>query len=230
MTNLPPWLQNSLSVANGVTPVDLLWRFSVALLLGWIVTWMYRGTHRSEPISPTFPRTLVLLSILIAMVTSVIGDNVALAFSLVGALSIVRFRTVVRDTQDTAFVIFAVVLGMAAGANHLWVALVGLGVIGVALLLLQPRGKQNGWLENDSNLVLRVTIGKDPAVLTQEIFARFLDRSEVLAVSTAKQGTALEVNYGVRLKKGSSPGDIVGQLARIEGVQNVDLRQHTFVE
>ena len=52
------------------------------------------------------------------MVTQVIGDNVARAFSLVGALSIVRFRTVVRDTQDTAYVIFAVAVGMAVGANH----------------------------------------------------------------------------------------------------------------
>ena len=52
----------------------------------------------------SFTVTLVLLTILIAMVTQVIGDNVARAFSLVGALSIVRFRTVVRDTQDTAYV------------------------------------------------------------------------------------------------------------------------------
>ena len=64
----------------------------------------------------------MLLSILIAMVTQVIGDNIARAFSLVGALSIVRFRTVVRDTQDTAFVIFAVAVGMAMGANNPWVA------------------------------------------------------------------------------------------------------------
>jgi len=63
-------------------------------------------------------------------VTQVIGDNVARAFSLVGALSIVRFRTVVRDTQDTAYVIFAVVVGMAVGANDLWVSLIGIGVVG----------------------------------------------------------------------------------------------------
>ena len=68
----------------------------------------------------SFVATLVLLTILIAMVTQVIGDNIARAFSLVGALSIVRFRTVVRDTQDTAYVIFAVAVGMAVGANHRW--------------------------------------------------------------------------------------------------------------
>src|SRR5207253_3672573 len=90
----------------------------VALALGCLVAWIYRRTRQGNEVAASFPVTLVLLSVLIAMVTQVIGDNVARAFSLVGALSIVRFRTVVRDTQDTAFVIFAVVVGMAIGAAH----------------------------------------------------------------------------------------------------------------
>ena len=73
------------------------------------------------------------------MVTQVIGDNVARAFSLVGALSIVRFRTVVRDTQDTAFVIFAVVVGMAVGARDLvWPASAS-SSIGAAAFLMRPK-------------------------------------------------------------------------------------------
>ena len=79
----------------------------------------------------------MLLSILIAMVTQVVGDNVARAFSLVGALSIVRFRTVVRDTQDTAYVIFAVAIGMAIGAHHFWVALAGVGVVALAAFMMR---------------------------------------------------------------------------------------------
>src|SRR5690349_7229801 len=138
---MPTWLQQSLSNTGHASPAELLWRIAVAALFGFIVALIYRGTHRSEPIAPTFPRTLVLLSILIAMVTSVIGDNVARAFSLVGALSIVRFRTVVRDTQDTAFVIFAVIVGMAAGANHLWVAIIGTAIIAVAIYVMRPRGQ-----------------------------------------------------------------------------------------
>ena len=67
----------------------------------------------------------MLLSALIAMVAQVVGNNAALAFSLVGALSIVRFRTVVRDTEDTAFVIFAVVVGMSVGVHNLMVASIG---------------------------------------------------------------------------------------------------------
>src|ERR1043166_7516365 len=89
----------------------------VAFIGGLLVASIYRWTRPRSFVNPSFPPTLVLLSILIAMVTQVIGDSVARAFSLVGALSIVRFRTVVRDTQDTAFVIFAVVVGMAAGGG-----------------------------------------------------------------------------------------------------------------
>src|SRR6266487_1309007 len=93
-------------------PLMAFARLILAMALGWIVSLIYRRTRAAHEVMPSFTVTLVLLAILIAMVTQVIGDNVARAFSLVGALSIVRFRTVVRDTQDTAYVIFAVVVGM----------------------------------------------------------------------------------------------------------------------
>jgi Domain of unknown function (DUF4956) len=82
-----------------------------------------------------FTTTLVLLTVLIAVVTQVVGDNVARAFSLVGALSIVRFRTVVRDTQDTAHVVFAVAVGMTTGASTVWVAIAGISVVAAVAFL-----------------------------------------------------------------------------------------------
>ena len=123
---MPDWLTTSLSGGTGPAPLDLAWRIAAALVLGVAVAALYRWARRGEDIAPTFQTTLVLLAMLIAMATQIIGDNVARAFSLVGALSVVRFRTVVKDTQDTAFVILAVVVGMAAGANHLAVGLIGL--------------------------------------------------------------------------------------------------------
>ena len=79
-------------------PLQVLGRLVGAMLLGGVVGWIYQRTRPASETSSSLAMTLVLLSILIAMVTQVIGDNVARAFSLVGALSIVRFRTVVRDT------------------------------------------------------------------------------------------------------------------------------------
>ena len=118
--------------AGAVEPLAVLGRLVAAMLLGVVVAWIYKRTRPASDTSSSLAVTLVLLSILIAMVTQVIGDNVARAFSLVGALSIVRFRTVVRDTVDTAFVIFAVAVGMAVGASHASVALSGIVIVGVA--------------------------------------------------------------------------------------------------
>src|SRR5688572_5472631 len=122
----------------------VLIRLVLAMVAGGLVTLIYRFTRAADETAPSFTVTLVLLAILIAMVTQVIGDNVARAFSLVGALSIVRFRTVVRDTQDTAFVIFAVVIGMAAGAGTYVVVAIGLIVGGSAAALVRAK-TEVGW-------------------------------------------------------------------------------------
>src|SRR4029453_12202540 len=126
---MPEFLKELVSETPAVSPLEVAIRLVAGLLGGIIVSRIYRATRPDLAIAPSFPGTLVLLAVLIAMVTQVIGDSVARAFSLVGALSIVRFRTVVRDTQDTAFVIFAVIVGMAAGADQLWVAVLGSAVV-----------------------------------------------------------------------------------------------------
>src|SRR5687767_1470648 len=157
------------SMEVGAVPLGVMaLRLVAALVLGAVVAVIYRRARSSE--ASSFTATLVLLSILIAMVTQVIGDNVARAFSLVGALSIVRFRTVVRDTQDTAFVIFAVGVGMAVGAGNHWVAIGGIAIVGIAALLMkQPRAAEldgpagaPAEAEEPFELQVRLGIGHDP--------------------------------------------------------------------
>jgi uncharacterized membrane protein YhiD involved in acid resistance len=221
---LPSWLQQSFTVGAGTGSIGhLLWRLVVAFLLGCVVAGIYRSTHRDEPITPSFPRTLVLLSILIAMVTQVIGESVARAFGLVGALSIVRFRTVVRDTQDTAFVIFAVIVGMAAGADHLWVAVLGSAVIGMAILILRPRRRVTGWSEEECDLTLRLPLGANPETLLGAVFKEHVQNFEIRSVGTAQKGTSLEVSYRLRLRGGVRPFDLIADLNKLEGVQGVEL-------
>ena len=136
---MPDIFGQSLIDFEAVPPLVVLIRLVAALLLGGVVALVYRLTRSKSEVAPSFSATLVLLSILIAMVTQVIGDNVARAFSLVGALSIVRFRTVVRDTQDTAFVIFSVGVGMAVGAGYPWLAVAGIAVVSIAAFAMKPR-------------------------------------------------------------------------------------------
>src|SRR5689334_21131228 len=109
------WLQDSTTEIANLSGGELLARLLLSAVFGACVAIIYRFSHgKLKEDARVMTTTLVLLSILIAMVSMVVGGSVARAFSLVGALSIVRFRTVVEDTRDTAFVIFAVIVGMAA--------------------------------------------------------------------------------------------------------------------
>src|SRR5207302_219854 len=140
-------------------------RIGAALVLGCFVAGVYAVTQPRRQ-ERTLVTTLVLLSVLIAMVTMVIGSSVARAFSLVGALAIVRFRTLVEDTRDTAFVIFAVGVGMAAGAGSILVALVAAPVAAAAALVLRSRSVTG----SAATLLVRLGAGRDPATLLRPIF------------------------------------------------------------
>jgi hypothetical protein len=168
----------------------------------------------------------VLLTILIAMVTQVIGDNVARAFSLVGALSIVRFRTVVRDTQDTAYVIFAVAIGMAMGANHPLVAVCGLVVVGAAAVMLKKRGMA-GIPPADGEfpfvLHVRMAIGQDADALLGATLDQFVSARRLISVTTARQGLSIDATFKTALRADDRASALVNALNRLEGVQNVEL-------
>jgi uncharacterized membrane protein YhiD involved in acid resistance len=199
-------------------------RLIAAMVLGAVVAFVYRRTRPNGEAQPSFPVTLVLLSILIAMVTQVIGDNVARAFSLVGALSIVRFRTVVRDTQDTAFVIFAVAVGMAVGAGHPTVAVGGIAVVGVAAWIMSRRNGLSG-PDDLYALEVKVGVGQDAEAVLRPALETFVKRQRVISLSTARQGMAIEVRYQIALARQDAAGELVRTLNKIEGVQGVSLQR-----
>jgi uncharacterized membrane protein YhiD involved in acid resistance len=221
---MPTFLE-ALDLGTDLTsPLDLALRLCLALVLGVVISSLYRVT-RVLPEKSTFPATLVLLTILIAMVTKVIGDNVARAFSLVGALSIVRFRTVVRDTEDTAYVIFAVVIGMALGANHIWVAAIGIAVVALASFLLMDRkGKPEAGFRHI--LTIRVGIGQDADALVKDAMNAFASEWQIHSVATAKQGVALEVTYELKMRALNQAEPFVRALHKLDGVQCVELSRY----
>jgi energy-converting hydrogenase Eha subunit A len=225
---MPEFLKAPFVNGPNIVPLAVLLRLIVALVLGFVVAWIYRRTRKSTEISASFPVTLVLLSVLIAMVTQVIGDNIARAFSLVGALSIVRFRTVVRDTQDTAYVIFAVVVGMAVGANDLWVSVIGIGVVGLAAYLTMTRPGLIATSQPAFLLSLRIGLGHDLDKLIGPTLDAHLQERDLMSIATARQGASLDLTYETRLRPGSSADDLVKALNRVEGIQGVQLHRRGF--
>lgn len=202
-------------------------RLVVAMLFGAAVAFVYRRSRRVA--AGSFTTTLLLLAILIAMVTQVIGDNVARAFSLVGALSIVRFRTVVRDTQDTAYVIAAVAVGMAVGAGHFWVAAAGLAVVSVAAFATRTGKAPETPIDLPFTLAVRLALGLDEAKVVAPVLAQFAALARVTSVATARQGGSIDVSYRLALKDEQQAQALVAAINRVDGVQSVGLNRSDMV-
>jgi uncharacterized membrane protein YhiD involved in acid resistance len=215
-------------------PLSVLLRIIAAVLLGGAVAWIHaRSTSGNRESRIALQATLVLLAGLIAMVTQVIGDNVARAFSLVGALSIVRFRTVVRDTRDTAFVIFAVAVGMAVGAQAPWAAISGIVVLGATALVLSKReGAMNTGAEEDEGyrLIVRTSADFDFEQTAGAIADKHLDNRRIASLRTAKQGACVDHAFSATLRKEADVPELIRVLNRIEGVQEVKLLRHDVPE
>lgn len=195
----------------------------VAFLLGLFIAAVYRATHRQMAVSFSFVNTLILMSMIMAMVIMVIGDNIARAFGLAGAMSIVRFRTVVKDTRDTAFVFYALGAGMGSGTGNLLLALIGTALIGLFLGILHWTGHgttaQEPYLLSFESESGRTSDGEPHA----EVFRRRLQNWTLVSGRSVRAGSGIQHTFQVRLRPGVRAQDVIRDLAALEGVLRVQL-------
>jgi len=137
----------------------------------------------------------------------------------------------VRDTQDTAYVIFAVVVGMAVGGSDLWVAAIGIVVIGFAAYLMRSRTSASGASGATSAselpflLHVRLGLGLNADAVLAPVLDAYVSERRLLAVSTARQGLAFDISYAARFGREQAAEAIVKALNAIEGVQSVEVQR-----
>ncbi|MCI5565369.1 MAG: DUF4956 domain-containing protein [Clostridiales bacterium] len=144
-TTFADWFANQMA---NFTPLNVAVGLIAALVAGVIIALVYKKTYHGVLYSPTFALTLVMLCLITTPVVMCIGSNVALSMGMVGALSIVRFRTAVKDPLDTAYMFWSLTMGILLGANAFVIALVallGISIIMLALSYLKLR-RPNGYL------------------------------------------------------------------------------------
>jgi hypothetical protein len=216
------WLTKIVADGSTIPLEEMAKRMGAAFAFGCMAAITYRATVRGKGATGTFMPTLVLLSVLIALVTIVINDDLARAFSLVGALAIVRFRTVVEDTRDTAFVMYAVAVGMSAGLGYYVAPLVAAPLVAAGAFLFQPRARveRRQWL-----LLLRLASGRPPEGPVRAALDRCPGGGRLTGLSTARGGAALDVTYAVELPTPEVAIALLAELSRIEGVQGVELKE-----
>ena len=134
LLNGTTWAEWWAAQNTNFAPINVVIALIIALISGVVITLVYKKTYRGVLYSPSFSLTLILLCLVTTPVVMAIGSNVALSMGMVGALSIVRFRTAVKDPLDTAYMFWAITMGILVGSNAYVIA--GAALLGIAVILL----------------------------------------------------------------------------------------------
>lgn len=204
-----------------VTPVETVINGLLAIALGLILGQIYRHTHKGLSYSQSFTQTIVFVSLIVAIVMMVIGGSVARAFALVGALSIIRFRTVVKDTKDTSFVFASLALGMAAGTSNYVLAGVGLGLVSALAWFMDVT---NYGAIQKSEFILRFVFDQDSD--SGGYLGHIKDmtrRSSLLNIEPSGDGGLLKLTYDIQLEDEKGAQKFISALGRSAGVSEVVL-------
>jgi len=200
---------------------QILTTLLLALALGLAVALTYRFSVSGRVLSPSLQASLILLAMVAAMVMMVIGNNIARAFSLVGALAIVRFRTRLRSSWDISFVFFSLAVGIACGVLAYQVAV--LGTITVTLTILALQVIPLSGLRADRIRMLRCDVtsfgGAESEV--EQTLDRFLQRRWLVEARSLRFGETLSLRYRVVVRDTDEIATMIREVGAIEGVERV---------
>ncbi|MHC4912214.1 MAG: DUF4956 domain-containing protein [Planctomycetota bacterium] len=223
MNQLWEILEGSPLSGGTFTPENVLLSLMLAFVLGQVMAWVYYFTHSGLSYSRSFVQSLVLVTIVIAMVMAVIGDNIIRAFGLMGALAIIRFRNVVKDTRDIVFIFCALVVGMAAGSQRYAIAVVGVIMLSLTAIYLYltafgTHEPHNGFLR----FSFPGHIGPNHPV--SGVLKRFCGNFTLISVQDSGFGSAeVEYAYQLMIKNATKNEQMLSDLEKVEGIGNISL-------
>ena len=201
---------------------DVILVMVLSFVLSAAIGWIYQITHRGTSYTQSFVFTLVLNGMVVALVMLVIGSDIARAFSLVGALSIIRFRNAVKETRDVGFIFFTMAIGMAVGTKFYLLAVAGTLFISAVILLMT---RFNWFAREMSSHVLHIQVPNGMPFETRfdKALARYTSSSELISADSVQNGMLTELTYSVGLKKSSQVQDLLTELGNLNGGSRVTL-------
>ncbi|MCD4747298.1 MAG: DUF4956 domain-containing protein [Bacteroidales bacterium] len=206
------------------TAGDVLTSIFIAFICGSLVALFYQITYRGAGYPVTFIFSLITLSMITTIVIMVIGNNLARAFGLVGAMSIIRFRTAVKETQDIMFIFFSLAMGMAAGVGLYTIAIASTIFIGIILVILT---KILTGVSKMRKYLLQFTYSfngddtKEPPYLP--ILKKYCKTNKLVNTKSHSETDMLELSYYVDLKDINKNTEFINKLKNLEGLKHVNL-------
>jgi len=202
-------------------PQEILINLTLAFILGVIISSIYKKTHKGLSYSQSFMVTIIFVSVIVCMVIMIIGNNLARAFALVGALSIIRFRTVVKDTKDTAYIFWSLAAGMAAGTGSYFLAVAGSVIIsGIALILFYT----NFGSIIKSEFIIQFRINSNDSELTKnynKLINDYTKSSTLLSSESSGDAKSIKVSFDVVMNEEMQQNELISKISNIKGISEV---------
>ncbi len=194
----------------------------LALVLGIVIAKVYKHVHKGISYSESYAFSIVIVTMIVAFVMMVIGGNVARAFTLLGAFTIIRYRTAVKDPKDTAFIFLALVVGLGVGASVYELAITGTIMIALAALLLD---KINFGSLIKLEQILYLTV--EPKSIDQKslevILKGLFKEISVINVNFNSSNNSLQYSYNVKLIKNNDQTGAIDKIAAVRGVRSAEI-------
>jgi uncharacterized membrane protein YhiD involved in acid resistance len=216
------FLDSLQDATNVFTTGDVVFVIVLSFVLSLVIAWVYRTTYRGVSYTQSYVHALIMMTMVVGIIMLVIGSNIARAFSLVGALSIIRFRNAVKDTRDVGYIFFAMAIGMATGTRFYLLAAIATLIISFILWGLTTF---NLFAKDVREQILRIRVPADMGyeTLFDRVFSRYLARFNLIAVETVQAGTQTELVYGVELRRVQETQEFITELRRLNDNNKVAL-------
>ena len=202
-------------------PQQIVINLFLSFVLGVVISVVYKKTHKGLSYSQSFMVTNIFVAVIVCMVIMIIGNSLARAFALVGALSIIRFRTVVKDTKDTAYIFWSLAAGMAAGTGSYFLAIGGTVIISSIALILY---KTNFGSIIKSEFILQFrTISNDTEVskLFNKTISKFSKSFTLLSSESSEDAKSIKLSFDIVLKDEIKQTELLSELSKIKGIKEV---------
>jgi uncharacterized membrane protein YhiD involved in acid resistance len=216
-------IQNASVTGPDFSVHSLLLSLLLAFVLGQLLAWLYYFTHSGLSYSRAFVQSLILITVIVSMVMSTIAGSFVVAVGLMGALSIIRFRNIIKDTRDIAFIFCALVIGMASGSQRYAIAIVGTLIVCLIILYLYLSDFGS---HQPHNAFLRFTaqghIGPKHPVLV--VLKKFCGNHTLISSDGGDFGRqTVEYAYQILIKNASKNEMMMDELHKIKGITNISL-------
>jgi uncharacterized membrane protein YhiD involved in acid resistance len=205
-----------------VTIYTVIGNLLVSFFCGIVISLVYRQVYKGPSYSVTFVNALVVLSMITSVVILVIGNNLARAFGLVGAMSIIRFRTAVRDVQDIVFIFFSLSAGMAAGVGLYSVAIAGTLLISLAIVMLSTF---NFGQTRKREFLLQISYytNEENELAIERILKKHCSRMKLVNIKNVGSDNLLEAFYHISLKQEKRNSQILTDFTNSKAIVNANL-------